>query len=59
VNLTISCRSPHEHDHAGVAAGRGAVGMLVTWGVRQAEAEGVPAYLGASLLGKVNFPSNG
>jgi hypothetical protein len=39
--------------------GRDAVGMLVTWGVRQAEAEGVLAYLEASLLGKVNFPSNG
>jgi len=39
--------------------GRDAEGMPVTWGVRQAEAEGVPAYLEASLLGEANFPSNG
>lgn len=37
----------------------GAAGMLIAWGVRLAEAEGVPAYLEAILLGKVNFPSNG
>lgn len=34
--------------------GRGAAGMLVTWGAQQAEAEGVPAYLEASVLGKVS-----
>lgn len=32
--------------------GRGAAGMLITWGAKQAEAEGVPAYLEASVLGK-------
>ena len=35
--------------------GRGAAGMLVTWGAEQAEVEGVPAYLEASVLGKRQY----
>lgn len=32
--------------------GRGAAGMLINWGAKQAEAESVPASLEASVLGK-------
>lgn len=39
--------------------GRGAAGMLISWGVRQAEAAGVPAYLEASVLGKPAYTKYG
>lgn len=32
--------------------GRGAAGILIRWGMEQAEKEGVPAYLEAGVLGK-------
>ena len=32
--------------------GRGAAGMLIRWGIEQAEKEGVPAYLEAGVKGK-------
>jgi predicted GNAT family N-acyltransferase len=39
--------------------GRGAAGMLITWGAKQAEAEGVLAYLEASALGKPVYTKYG
>jgi len=32
--------------------GRGAAGMLIRWGIEQAEKEGIPAYLEAAVTGK-------
>jgi hypothetical protein len=39
--------------------GRGAADMLISWGAKQAEAEGVPAYFEASILGKPVYTKYG
>jgi hypothetical protein len=39
--------------------GRGAAGMLISWGAKQAEADCVPAYLEASVLGKPVYTKYG
>ena len=38
---------------------RGAAELLVTWGARQAELEGIPAYLEASVQGKPQYTKYG